>query len=219
MSEADAAGTRLSRAWFARHALEVAPALVGVLLERRTPEGTWVRARIVETEAYTGDDPSCHAHRGRTARNAPLFGPPGHAYVYRVYGVHWCLNVATGPDGEAQGVLLRAAEPLEGLEVLRAQRGARTRDRDLLRGPGRLTQALAVDGDHTAADLCADDPPVVLRDDGARPAIVRGPRVGVSRAADWPWRFHAEGSRFVSRYARSPHAPPPGTDRDRAPGQ
>lgn len=199
--------TRLPRAWFAHHALEVAPALVGVLLERTAPDGTLLRARITETEAYTEDDPACHAHRRRTPRNEPLFGPPGHAYVYRTYGIHWCLNVATGPDGEAQGVLVRAAEPLAGLAVLRARRGQRTPDRDLLRGPGRLTQALEVHGEHTGADLCGQDPPLVLRDDGARPAVARGPRVGVSRAADWPWRFTAVGSRFVSPYTRSPRAP------------
>lgn len=195
---------RLGRAFFARSALEVAPELVGVVL---WPADGATAARIVETEAYTGDDPACHAYRGRTARNAPLFGPPGHAYVYRSYGIHWCLNVATGADGVAEGVLLRAAEPLEGLARIRARRGDRVAERDLLRGPGRLTQGLAIDGSMSGRDLCADDTPLRLYDDGAELEVVAGPRVGVSQAADRPWRFVAAGSRWVSPYTRNPRAP------------
>lgn len=199
-----AGGARLPRAFFARSALEVAPELIGVVLQVDDGE---VAVRLVETEAYTGDDPACHAYRGRTARNAPLFGPPGHAYVYRSYGVHWCLNVATGEDGLAQGVLLRAAEPLAGLATIRARRGDRVAERDLLRGPGRLTQALAVDGSLSGADLCGEQPPVALVADGAAPGVDTGPRVGVSKAADRPWRFTASGSRWVSPYKRHPRAP------------
>lgn len=193
----------LGRAFFARSALEVAHDLIGVVV--RADDG--VAVRLVETEAYTGDDPACHAYRGRTARNAPLFGPPGHAYVYRSYGIHWCLNVATGQDGVPQGVLLRAAEPLTGLATIRARRGDRVPERDLLRGPGRLTQALAVDGSLSGADLCGDRPPLRLVADGTAPQVHAGPRVGVSRAADRPWRFVASGSRWVSPYKRHPRAP------------
>lgn len=197
---------RLDRAFFARPAPQVAPELVGMVVASTIDHE--VVARIVETEAYTADDPACHAYRGRTARNAPLFGPAGHAYVYRSYGVHWCLNVATGAEGQAQGVLLRAAEPLEGLATVRARRGDRVAERDLLRGPGRLAQALAVDGSLSGTDLCGGDAPLRLVDDGTALEVTAGPRVGVSQAADCPWRFTAVGSRWVSPYARSPKAPP-----------
>lgn len=198
---------RLTRGFFARDALVVAPALVGMLLIR-ADEG--LVARIVETEAYREDDPACHAYRRRTERNEPLYGPPGHAYVYFNYGMHWCLNVATGEDGVAQGCLLRAAEPLAGVDLLRARRGRAT-DRDLLRGPGRLGQAFALGGSWSGADLCAPGSVLHLADDGTRPEVVAGPRVGVSRAADLPWRFSTPGSRWVSAYKRSPRAAVPGS--------
>jgi DNA-3-methyladenine glycosylase len=193
----------LGREFFARPAREVARALVGTLLVR-ADEG--LVARIVEAEAYHQDDPASHAYGRRTARNAPLYGPPGHAYVYLNYGIHWCLNVATGQDGVGEGCLLRAAEPLEGLDVLRARRGGATRDRDLLRGPGRLGQAYGLDGSWSGRDLCGDGAVLSLGDDGARPEVLAGPRVGVSRAADLPWRFWAAGSPWVSSYKRSPRA-------------
>jgi len=126
--------------------------------------------------------------------------------VYLNYGVHWCLNVSTGQDGVGEGCLLRAAEPLEGLAVLRARRGP-VADRDLLRGPGRLGQAFGLDGSWTARDLCARGSPLHLADDGARPPVTAGPRVGVSRAADLPWRFWTPDSRWTSPYKRSPRAP------------
>jgi len=197
---------RLDREFFARDALEVAAALVGTLLVR-SDEG--LVARIVEAEAYRDDDPACHAYRRRTARNAPLYGPPGHAYVYFNYGMHWCLNVATGRDGVAQGCLLRAAEPVDGLDLMRARRGRAT-DRDLLRGPGRLGQAFGLDKTFSGADLCAPDSLLRLADDSTRPEVTVGPRVGVSRAADLPWRFSSAGSPWVSAYKRSPRAPAPG---------
>ena len=193
----------LGRDFFARGALTVAPELVGALLLE--PYAGLV-ARIVEVEAYLGDDPACHAYRRRTARNAPLYGPPGHAYVYLSYGMHWLLNVATGDDGTAEGCLLRAAEPLAGLERMRARRGA-VRDRDLLRGPGRLGQAFALDATDSGRDLCVPDARLRLARDGCRPEVVTGPRVGVSQAADVPWRFSTAGSPFVSPYVRSPRAP------------
>lgn len=192
----------LPRAFFARPAPEVAADLVGKVL-LRSDEG--LRARIVEVEAYMAHDPACHAYGRRTARNEPLYGPAGHAYVYFSYGMHWCLNVASGHAGVAEGCLLRAAEPLDGLETMRSRRGG-VRARDLLRGPARLTQALGVDGSWSGRDLCVPSAPLSVADDGCRPDIVSGPRVGVSVAADTPWRFCAAGSPWVSDYKRSPRA-------------
>jgi DNA-3-methyladenine glycosylase len=200
--DAGGVGVRLERAFFARDASVVAPALVGMLLGR-PGDGLW--ARVVEVEAYTQDDPACHAYGRRTVRNAPLWGPPGHAYVYRSYGVHWCFNVSTGTDGVAQGILIRAAHPLRGLDLMRARR-AGAPDRELLRGPAKLAAAYGLTGAHSGRDLCADGP-IAFHDDGGRPEVVAGPRVGVSVAADVPWRFHVAGSRWVSAYRRSPRAP------------
>jgi len=195
---------RLGRGFFARPATEVAPDLVGKLLV--SAEG--LVGRLVEAEAYMAHDPACHAYRGRTARNDPLWGPAGHAYVYLNYGIHWCMNTSTGADGEGQGCLLRAAQPLQGLEVMRTRRG-RAGDRDLLRGPGRLGQAYGLDGSWSGHDLCAPGARLWLADDGARPEVACGPRVGVATAADLPWRYWVEGSPYVSAYKRSPRADPP----------
>lgn len=193
--------TALPRTFFARHATAVAPDLVGKLLVR-SDDG--LRARIVEVEAYTEDDPACHAYGRTTARTAPLRGPAGHAYVYRSYGVHWCFNVATGDDGVAQGCLIRAAEPLDGLPLMRDRR-SRDDDLELLRGPAKLCEAYAIDGTMSGADVC-DGGPLGFADDGARPDVAAGPRVGVSQAADLPWRFYAADSPWVSTYRRSPRA-------------
>ncbi|MBA2318712.1 MAG: DNA-3-methyladenine glycosylase [Euzebyales bacterium] len=194
---------RLGRAFFARPAPVVARELVGALLVR---DDESLVARIVETEAYMQHDPACHAYRQLTPRNAPLYGPAGHAYVYSSYGLHWCLNTATGADGSAEGCLLRAAEPLDGLEVMRARRGERVRARDLLRGPARLAQAFGLDGTWSGRDLCAGGP-LHLASDGTSLPVGAGPRVGVTQAADTPWRFAASGSPWVSAYKRSPRAP------------
>jgi DNA-3-methyladenine glycosylase len=194
---------RLDRAFFARGAPDVARDLVGTLLVR-ADEG--LCARIVEVEAYRQDDPACHAHGGQTARNAPLFGAPGHAYVYFTYGMHWCMNTVTGAVGQGQGCLLRAAEPLEGLERMRARRPAARRDRELLRGPARLAQAFGLDGSWSGVDLC-DGGPLYLADDDARPPVEATPRTGVAVAADVPWRFVVPGSPWASPYKRSPRAP------------
>ncbi|HWH33137.1 MAG TPA: DNA-3-methyladenine glycosylase [Egibacteraceae bacterium] len=192
---------RLERAFFARPATAVAPELVGKLLVR---EDQGLVARIVEVEAYLQDDPACHAYRGQTARNAPLFGPPGHAYVYFTYGMHWCLNTVTGTPGHGQGVLLRAAEPLENTELMRARRGG-ARDRDLLRGPARLAQAYGLDGSWSGADLCSGGV-LYLADDGARPQVAATPRTGVAAGFDTPWRFVVPGSPWASPYKRHPQA-------------
>lgn len=208
--------TLLDRDFFARPAPSVARDLVGKLLVRTSGEGELdlpapqprqLVVRVVETEAYTQHDPASHGYGRRTMRNAPLYGPPGHAYVYRSYGIHWCLNTSTGVDGVASGVLIRAAEALEGVEVM-AQRRPGVAARELLRGPAKLTIALAIDGSMTGDDLCTGGR-LRCADDGSRPPVVSGPRVGVTAAADWPWRFAARGSPFVSAYRRSPRAPAP----------
>jgi DNA-3-methyladenine glycosylase len=187
-----------------------ARALLGALLVRREPDGRTV-VRIVETEAYREDDPASHSARGRTPGNAVMFGPPGRAYVYFTYGMHHCVNVVTGGEGRGEAVLLRAGIVLEGQEHVRARRGSNRRGRDLLGGPGRLAQGLAIDRGLDGADLLADGAPLGLARDGWRPSpdeVVAGPRVGVRNAADRPWRFHLADVPEVSRYSRHPRAAP-----------
>lgn len=182
---------------------EVAPTLLGAVLRHGE-----VAVRLTEVEAYDGaGDPASHAYRGRTDRTAVMFGPPGNLYVYLSYGMHWAANVICGPDGMAAGALLRAGEVVEGVEVARSRRG-RANDRDLARGPGRLTQALGVTAEQKGAYLL-DGGTVRLERGEAPETIEVGPRVGVSAAADRPWRFWVAGSRFVSDYKRSPRAPAP----------
>ncbi len=201
---------RLDRSLLDADAEAVAPRLVGVLLCRELPSVTVV-ARIVEVEAYGPDDPASHARRGPTPANAAMFAGAGTAYVYRSYGVHWCLNVAVGPAGVGAAVLVRAAVILTGWGAVAERRGSATRDRDLLRGPGRLTRGLGIDGTvHDGGDLVEGVAGLHLADDGWRPepsAVVSGPRTGVSRAAERPWRFHLSGATEVSPYRRSPRAP------------
>ena len=198
-------GARLPRRFFARPSTEVAPDLLGQVLVRVFPDGTRLAARIAETEAYEEGDPASHSYRGRTPRTQVMFGPPGHLYVYFTYGMHFCMNVVTGRDGEGSAVLLRAAEPLEGLEEMARRRG--TTDPVLLcSGPARLCEAFGVDRSLNGIDLVEGEGMWIER--APRPAarVVRGPRVGIRSAADRPWRFHLEGDRFVSR-ARA--GPPP----------
>lgn len=183
--------TSLTRGFFARSVHDVAPELVGCTL---LVEG--VGGRIVEVEAYDADDPAAHGYRGETARNRSMFGPPGHAYVYRSYGVHWCLNLVCGPEGRAEAVLVRALEPTAGLGQMRARRG-RERDRLLCAGPGRLCQALGVTRAHDGLPL--DRPPFALATAGEPAEIATGSRIGITRAADRPWRYGQAGSRFLSR--------------------
>lgn len=157
--------------------------------------------RIVETEAYGGDDdPASHAFRGRTVRNATMFGPPGRLYVYRSYGVHWCANAVVAEEGCGQAVLLRALIPLRGLDEMRAARTAARTDRDLCRGPGRLTQALGVTGTDDGANLATGDRGIVILDDATPPPPIPGigRRIGLTRAVDRPWRWYVPGERCVS---------------------
>lgn len=194
---------RLRRAFFARDPLALAPALLNTVLVHDDPAVGPVGARIVEVEAYRGSrDPGSHAYHGRTPRNATMFGPPGHLYVYFTYGMHWCANVvAASPPGDAGAVLLRSGEPLLGVEAMRARRpGART-DRDLCRGPGRFAQALGLTAEHDGTDLTTG--PLGLYDDGSPPPARpgRSTRIGLAggRGDERRWRFFVPGSRFLSR--------------------
>ena len=166
--------------------------------------------RLTEVEAYagTGADPASHAHRGRTARNAVMFGPAGFAYVYFTYGMHWCMNVVTGTEGTASAALLRAGEVVAGLDVARARRPAIRRDVDLARGPARLCAALGIGREAYGLDLLDAAGPVVLAPPARavpRAAVATGPRVGVTGALDLPWRFWVAGDPTVSAYRR--HTP------------
>ena len=190
---------RLARSFFRRDPRVVAPELLNKVLVARDGR----RGRIVEVEAYAGDDPAAHSHGGRTPRNASMFGPPGHLYVYRSYGIHWCANIVCAIAGIGAGVLLRALEPLGGLPLMRTVRPLAATDRDLCRGPGRLSQAMGITGDDDGADLLARAARLRLLDDGT-PApwdadAHATPRVGISKAVDQPWRWVVPGSRFVSR--------------------
>ena len=170
---------------------EVAPELIGaVLLVDR------VGGVIVEVEAYDQDDPAAHGYRGRTERNASMFGPAGHAYVYRSYGIHWCLNLVCAPKGRAEAALVRALEPTAGLDAMRARRGV-AEPRLLCSGPGRLCQALGVTREHDG--LAIDEPPFELHAALEPVEVVAGVRIGITRAADRPWRYGLAGSRFLSR--------------------
>ncbi len=193
MAEAVAAsGPRLGREFFDRSVHTVARDLVGCRLFFDGCGGT-----IVETESYERDDPACHAYVGLTDRTRTLFGPPGRAYVYLSYGIHSLLNAVAEPDGEAAAVLIRALEPTAGLERMRARRRERP-DVDLCSGPGKLTEALGIGLEHNDADL-ARDPFVLLGPAGEPPDVAAGPRVGITKAVDRPWRFCAVASPFVSR--------------------
>ncbi len=199
-----------TRARFARPSVELAQALLGALVVRDGPDGR-TSGLIVETEAYAGpEDRASHARAGRTRRTAPMFGPPGHAYVYLVYGMHSCLNVVAEQDGVAGAVLIRALAPLEGLDLMRERRGAAAGpDPRLAAGPARLCQALAVDRTLDGHDLVSGgelwvaDAPADVSDALAARGIVTGPRVGVAYAgADWagrPWRFGVRGHPSLSR--------------------
>jgi DNA-3-methyladenine glycosylase len=178
--------------------VEVAPTLLGAVLH-----ANGVGVRLTEVEAYAGEtDPGSHAFRGRTPRTEVMFGPAGRAYVYFTYGMHWCMNVVCGPDGFASAVLLRAGEVIEGLELARERR-PRAKDRDLARGPARLTQALAIDGSYGGVDLLDRSSPLRLIAGApvAPGAVSTGPRVGVGGAgADTPWRFWLTDEPTVSVY-------------------
>jgi DNA-3-methyladenine glycosylase len=199
----------LERAAVRRRAPEAAPLLLGALLVREL-DGEQVIARVVEVEAYEQDDPASHSATGRSDRNASMFAEPGTAYVYRSYGVHWCLNVSVGPRGRGAAVLLRAAVVIGGsAAVWRRRPGAASQDA-LLRGPGCLTAGLDIDAPrHDGRELLDGSGSLRLAGDGWHPStqdIATGPRVGVARASEVPWRWYLRGEPAVSRYRRSPRA-------------
>lgn len=187
------AGARLGRDFFARPAAEVAPALVGCML---TVDG--VGGLIVETERYEQDDPASHSFRGPRGRAAVMFGPPGRLYVYRSYGLHWCVNLVCEPEGRGAAVLIRALAPVHGIARMRARRRG-VADRLLCAGPGRLTQALAIDRHHDGAEAVDPAGPVRLFDRACPAELVTGPRIGISVATERPWRFGLAGSPYLSR--------------------
>ena len=186
---------RLGREFFARSVHAVAPDLIGATL---LVDG--VGGPIVEVEAYDQEDPASHSFRGPTPRNAVMFGPPGHAYVYRSYGIHWCLNFTCDVEGKAEAVLIRALKPEHGVDTMRARRGGVHAERALASGPGKLCQALAITGEHDG--LALDAPPFELLARETTPEIATGPRIGITKATELSWRYGLKGSPYLSRPLR-----------------
>jgi DNA-3-methyladenine glycosylase len=181
----------LRRAFFARSVHEVAPDLIGATLLVSGVGGI-----IVEVEAYHHTDPAAHSFRGPTPRNSVMFGPPGYAYVYRSYGIHWCVNFVCEKAGSASAVLIRALQPTHGVPAMRRRRGLQD-ERSLCSGPGKLTEALGITGRHNGLPL--DAPPIALHDRAEKPEIVTGVRIGITKAVDLPWRYGLKGSKFLSK--------------------
>jgi DNA-3-methyladenine glycosylase len=184
-------GKRLSRAFFNRSVHDVAPELIGAVLLFNGVGG-----RLVEVEAYHQSEPAAHSFRGPTRRNAVMFGPPGYSYVYRSYGIHWCLNFVCEPAGSAGAVLIRAIEPTAGLAAMRRRRGMAD-ERLLCSGPGRLCEALGITGKDNGLALTA--PPFEIFAADGEPEVVAGPRIGITKAIGLPWRYGEKGSRFLSK--------------------
>ena len=202
----------LPRTFYDRDPALVARELLGMHLVVRDGDGGLLRSRIVETEAYLGPhDPACHAVAGRTKRTEHLHGPPGTAYVYRIYGMHWCLNAVTLPDGFGSAVLLRAVEPIGDLRPLERRRPAARRTRDLTNGPGKLCAAYGITGAHDGGSLLHGAVRIVHASPVADHAVAVSPRIGITRAADWPLRIFVADSPFVSatpsRFAVTPFTP------------
>ena len=204
--------TPLPHEFYEQDVCDVARALIGCLVRRHLGDGTVLSGRIVETEAYSENEPASHSYRGKTPRNKPMFGPAGHAYVYLIYGVHECFNAVCGPTDHAHAVLIRALEPVEGIESMWTNRGGPGRARgavdvkprktmtvrDLASGPGKLCQALQITRQDVNGTSLISGP--VTIHEGPRPSgILTGPRIGISIASDLRWRFAEAGSRFVSR--------------------
>ena len=216
--DTELAGEPLPREFYLRDSATVARALLGCILVHETPEGR-ISGRITETEAYKANDPASHAFRGQTLRNASMFGPPGHAYVYFTYGMHYCMNAVCQAIGVAEAVLLRSLEPLEGRELMRARRGlqvepvrsrapidpagAQSRAAHALTGgPAKLCQALGIDRTQDGADLFGGGSLTIIRPEGQIPAedrIVASPRIGITQGVDLLWRFYLENDLYISR--------------------
>jgi DNA-3-methyladenine glycosylase len=186
----------LRRPFFARDVHAVARDLIGAIFLFKGVGG-----RIVEVEAYHHTDPAAHSYNGQTPRNAVMFGPPGYAYVYRSYGIHWCVNFVCEQEGSASAVLIRAVEPTEGIATMRRRRGLKD-ERLLCAGPGRVCEALGITGAHNG--LALDQPPFTLSAGTQDVTIATGPRIGITKAADLPWRYGLRGSRFLSKPFRVP---------------
>ncbi len=184
-------GKQLTRAFFNRSVHEVAPDLIGVTL---LVDG--VGGIIVEVEAYHHTEPAAHSYRGMTPRNAVMFGPPGFVYVYRSYGIHWCVNFVCEKAGSASAVLIRALEPTHGIPAMRRRRGLHD-ERSLCSGPGKLTEALGITHAHNG--LALDEPPMALYARTSKPDVVAGVRIGLTKAVDLPWRYGLRGSKFLSK--------------------
>jgi DNA-3-methyladenine glycosylase len=195
----------LPRAFYDRDTEIVARELLGAVIECRSDDGA-VSGRIVETEAYVGEhDLACHAAAGRTARTEPLYGPPGIAYVYFIYGMYWCVNAVTRAKNEPSAVLIRAVEPLDGIDVMRRRRPSARRDVDLTNGPGKLCLALGIDGRLNRHAL--QRPPLIIRSGDSVPdsRVTITPRIGITQCADWPLRWFITDNAYVSR--TPPHFP------------
>jgi DNA-3-methyladenine glycosylase len=184
-------GKPLKRAFFARHVLEVAPDLIGVTMLVNGVGGI-----IVEVEAYHHTEPAAHSFRGPTPRNSVMFGPPGFVYVYRSYGIHWCVNFVCEKQGSASAVLIRALQPTHGIPAMRRRRGLHD-EKSLCSGPGKLTEALGITHQHNA--LALDAPPFALHARVGKPDIVAGVRIGLTKAAELPWRYGLKDSKFLSK--------------------
>jgi DNA-3-methyladenine glycosylase len=192
---------KVPRDFYARPVLTVAREVIGKILVHRTTEGI-AAGRIVEAEAYRGpEDLAAHSSRGLTRRTTAMFGPPGYAYVYRLYGISWAMNLVAASEGEPHAVLIRAIEPVEGIELMVRRRGRAADSRELTNGPGKLTQALAITGADYGRDLCGDELYLAEAREGRAPRIGRSARINVAYAGAWvgrPWRFYARGNRYVS---------------------
>ena len=184
-------GKLLKRAFFARSVHDVAPGLIGATLAVNGVGGI-----IVEVEAYHHTDPAAHSFRGPTPRNTVMFGPPGFAYVYRSYGIHWCANFVCEKEGSASAVLIRALQPTLGIAAMRRRRGLHD-ERSLCSGPGKLTEALGITDRHNG--LALDASPIALHARADKPDIVAGPRIGITKAVELPWRYGLKGSKFLSK--------------------
>jgi DNA-3-methyladenine glycosylase len=184
-------GKPLQRAFFARSVHEIAPELIGATLLVNGVGGV-----IVELEAYHHTDPAAHSFRGPTARNMVMFGPPGFAYVYRSYGIHWCVNFVCEKQGSASAVLIRALQPTHGIPAMRRRRGLHD-ERSLCSGPGKLTEALGITDAHNG--LALDAPPIAVHARTEKPDIIAGVRIGITKAIDLPWRYGLKGSKFLSK--------------------
>lgn len=193
--------TPLPPEFYLQDTREAAKKLLGKLLVRTLPGGETLSGVIVETEAYLKDDPACHAYKGQTPRNAMMFGPPGHAYVYFTYGLHMMLNLVCGPEGTAEAVLVRALEPVDGIDLMRVNRGGIAETRQLANGPGKLAQALALTRlGHNGLDITISGSELyVLPREAPLFETVETTRIGISQGVDLPWRYYMRGNRYVSR--------------------